>query len=325
MSRQDKTLHMGINKYVNKNLSITEFNTVLSNPSFDKDTLKEMIESGIDYMIYFNITEHKMYNKYIKYINDIPLAEYREIDTLGINYTKIIAMSELGIDHTVFDNVSEHTYYTRYNVYNPGTTLEEFREIRANGIDFAKFIEAENLKVVAFQQNGDEDAHVDFLTKTKFAVTDYSKSGNAKLKEIIGETLVTERPEHHHFVLHRNASVMKHDKMEPSQLIKTDILSSQESFIEFMGTMMLGKTTHKLMHGPKFTGEFDIHTALKLGIAPWWAQSESNYKELQNKYPGVIDDITFEEMIGRFTLENYLNGTYVAAKKVQAIIKVSIS
>jgi hypothetical protein len=283
-----------------------------------------MIDLGIDYKVFNSVTEHRMYNKYARYIDDITLSKYRELDTAGISYKKYEDMEKLGIDHKVFDNISEHTYFNRYNSYGNDVTIEEFRKIREDGLDFSKFIERENLRVIAYQQNGDEDAIVDFLTKAEFATTDYSNAGNDKLKELIGETLVTERPEHHHFVLHKNASVMKHDKMEPSQLIKTCILNT-EPFIEFMGTMMLGKTTHKLMHGPKFTGEFDIHTALSLGIAPYWAQSEENYKDLQAKYPGIIDDYTYEEMLSMFTLENYLNGTYVASKKVQAYITASTS
>jgi hypothetical protein len=271
---------------------------------------------------YINSIDAERHIKLNDYVGvELTIAEFNHVMALSKTGEKAAdqfkAMVELGIDYKTFNSVAEYTYYTRYNNYNPGTTIEEFREIRKEGINYAEFVEKENSKIIAYMQHGDETKYIDFITKKPFHVTDYTEAGNDQFKELLGFDTLEEKPDHHHFVICKNISVTKNNTMNPSGIMKTDILGNSDYFIEMMGTIAIGKTTHKLMHGDKLGGDFDINDMMELGIAPWWAQCKDNYEALRSKYPGVIDHIDYEEMIARHTLSNYLDGTYMMSDKAQ--------
>lgn len=274
--------------------------------------------------VYINSTDHYKHTELNEFLGtELTIAEFNSVMSKSKTGAKVANdirdMIDRGIDFRVFNSVSEHTYYTRYTNYYPDTTIEEFREIRVNGIDYAEFVERENLRIVAFMQQGSENNFVDALSGSPFHVTDYNRAGNENFRALIDNLQITERPDHHHFVIRRNISITKNDKSEPSQLMRTDILGNPEAFIEMMGTIAVGKTSHKLLHSDQLGGDADIRTLLEYGIAPWWARSEENYRQLQGKYPGMIDDISYEQMIDRHTLEHYVDGTYPMSRKGQSV------
>ena len=242
------------------------------------------------------------------------IAAYNDIMAKSMT-NKIKGFAAIGIDYNVVQEAIELSYYNRYVNCIGYISLEEYRRIDS-AAEYIKYIVSENMKKLSFMQFGDETVNIDFITKQSFFITDFNNSGNDKFREFLGESEIVEVPDYHHFLLWNGKSAMK--SAEPALMLKTDILEDQTKFIESMGLIAVGKTTHKRMHN--LYKNFDIVEALKMGIAPKWAQSENDYKTLQKKYPGIIDDIGYEEMLSKFTLTNYPKGKFVKPR-----IRVNIS
>ena len=260
-----------------------------------KDELNRELR-GMDSGGYFSKKDIKVHRRYEEELEiRLSTEEFNDIMKGTRSLHEIKSMIDLNIDWRVYRSVQE---YSIHNKVKSSYSLESIRDIRGD-INLSKSsFEYENYKVLAFLQNG-TDVLIDYISKEPFK-THNVNIGTEKFKIIYGFE-IEDRPDHHHFVLDNGKSLLK-GKSEPANLIMNcSITSNKDIFLECMGLWSVSNTFHKSTHS-NFKN-FDIMDAIRLGVEPFWAKSNKNFKEVQKKYPGMIDNYSYWSMLEHFSLK----------------------
>jgi hypothetical protein len=239
-----------------------------------------------------DLAEYDAYNRFNSVIecdyefykaNKEKILDGRAIETIR-------DMIDSNIDYMIFRNWSEHYHYSRVShLY----TLEKFRKMRPGGFDYPNLFEKPNLEIINFIQTGSYGL-VDYGTRIPFNMHKLD-IGSDGFKIMMNHNEVQDKPDLHHFVTLKGVSILK-GKVEPSAMIqKGKLQDNRQDFIESFGIWAISNTIHKRFHS--IFSNFDIDTAEEMEIMPFWAQSETNYNIVRNEFPGLIDEITLDEMI----------------------------